>query len=91
MAITPGPWNRNAMLNPVIVYGEGSGHYAVWEVDEEYPNRVDDARLISAAPSLLFAAQSTIEALEAEYGEHRTRINFKALYEAVREATKETF
>lgn len=78
------------MLNPVVVYGEGSGHYAVWEVDEEYPNRVDDARLISASPSLLSAAKATIEALEAEYGAHRARVNFKALYDAVAEATKET-
>lgn len=77
------------MLNPVIVYGEGSGHYAVWEVDEEYPNRVDDARLISAAPSLLSAAQATIAALEAEYGPYRARVNFKALYDAVADATKE--
>lgn len=63
---TPGPWihgNKNEMYldgNRLIWSSKGEGYGTIAEASSYFPNSMDNARLISAAPDLLDACRKAM-------------------------------
>lgn len=63
-AHTPGPWEAVGNLVRTCRKPDGRGGFLVAECPANIGNRIQDARLIAAAPDLVIALQMALPALE---------------------------